>query len=138
MQAVNPLSASSYGPDIRVPFELWEMIFFELYPSQLARLSCTSKAMTQMIKSFQVWRRLTQRCLLTGRSYRLKQCQSIRKIVRKIVARSLLDPANIVGAHAGAGTTVAAPQIFKRFLYGVLQDHNTSEICLRMGYDLGD
>ncbi|KAG0044209.1 hypothetical protein BGZ83_010559 [Gryganskiella cystojenkinii] len=61
-QHATPLSGSISGPDIRIPFEIWEKVYCELYLSQLSRLSMTSKTMFLMVGSSQVWKSMIQRC----------------------------------------------------------------------------
>ncbi|KAF9967123.1 hypothetical protein BGZ70_000045 [Mortierella alpina] len=74
--------ASRLGPnnttlqiDQRVPLEVWQRIFNNLYPSQLCRLSMVNRHFNQIVSSLMLWTRLFP--LIFGETKRLRTLGNI-------------------------------------------------------------
>ncbi|GJJ74962.1 hypothetical protein EMPS_07320 [Entomortierella parvispora] len=52
------MTGKRFSNDKRVPVEIWEKIFSDLYPSQLSRLSRVSKTFYAIVASLPIWIRL--------------------------------------------------------------------------------
>jgi len=53
------------APDRRLPFEVWELICQDLYPSQLCRLSCVSRSLYIYVGSLKVWEKWFRKAYYT-------------------------------------------------------------------------